>query len=427
MGILYSADRGGISDPPLLTPEDMAPSPVWYEIRQLVELCMNAYEAELVPAKRPVPNPYLGLSQEEARKKYLAKKDGEAQTLQRPVNDTEFFLPGYKFDVTSEKIDEIIPGVYNQKPVEVNPGKQTMHLDAVGQFASDLTHIVEAKGCPKLHVWRNTSVRIYRSNGLINVDPGVGGSVTIACRGTSTVTDKIIDARYRKASFDEFGGAMIHIGFATTALKIYAKLANCGVLDSIDKTTDRVQLTGHSLGGALSVLLGYLLRRDGYSVGRVVTFGAPMILDQSSAERWNALVPLYRLVNWKDPVPTMPPNILVSLFPIGSGRYNHFGRCLRFSGSLNAFTVLGPNDKNGVEPPLVLDPRTLGLHSIKSGERGYTTSVVNTKNTYDSQPLEESPFEGVDAVVVDNGEDLRDDGPELLSEERKALHDAGYI
>jgi hypothetical protein len=72
----------------------------------------------------------------------------------------------------------------------------------------------------------------------------------------------------------------------------------------------RIFITGHSLGGALAMLAGFLLLsydKEGYSpLLSICTFGAPRVGNQAFG-RWFNAVEVVRYVNSEDTVPTVPP------------------------------------------------------------------------------------------------------------------------
>jgi len=66
-------------------------------------------------------------------------------------------------------------------------------------------------------------------------------------------------------------------------------------------------VTGHSLGGAVAAILAIYLIEDGFSVGRVVTFGQPRFTTVDGAKRLGFL-PLMRIVDENDIVPMVAPS-----------------------------------------------------------------------------------------------------------------------
>lgn len=102
------------------------------------------------------------------------------------------------------------------------------------------------------------------------------------------------------------------------------------------KPMEALYITGHSLGGAMAVIMARMLlmaNHPEYSkiakkLKAVYTFGQPMVATPSSAEESESLfqkakVPLCRYVYRKDPVPALPP--------WDAGPYGHFGQEYRLA------------------------------------------------------------------------------------------------
>jgi hypothetical protein len=92
-------------------------------------------------------------------------------------------------------------------------------------------------------------------------------------------------------------------------------------------------LTGHSLGGAMAVILGLRIMADPVyaelrrALRAIYTFGQPMIGGDGTAAAYAAVVdpaPIARFVYRQDPVPHLPPATV--------GRYRHIGREWRYGG-----------------------------------------------------------------------------------------------
>ena len=89
-------------------------------------------------------------------------------------------------------------------------------------------------------------------------------------------------------------------------------------------TAYSTRITGHSLGGALAVLLTYYLTVDGYKLERTVTFGQPKVTNREGVEKFKN-VSLLRVVNAKDPVAYVPPLSYVTSI---NSPYQHAGGAL---------------------------------------------------------------------------------------------------
>ncbi len=121
----------------------------------------------------------------------------------------------------------------------------------------------------------------------------------IAVRGTSNIENAVVDAGFILIR-DDKTGIDLHQGFALSARDIYGKLA-----DKL-KTDYRISTTGHSLGGAVAVIVAMYLDVDGYNVDKIITFGQPKVTNISGSKQFQHL-PLYRVVMPRDMVPLIPP------------------------------------------------------------------------------------------------------------------------
>jgi pimeloyl-ACP methyl ester carboxylesterase len=94
-----------------------------------------------------------------------------------------------------------------------------------------------------------------------------------------------------------------HRGFLARA---YRLLPECLETLRGDRSIPIV-LTGHSLGGAVAMLLAAKLKLLGYPVPACVTFGQPMVGDRKFATLWQSLeIATTRYVHGSDPVPRTP-------------------------------------------------------------------------------------------------------------------------
>ncbi len=128
--------------------------------------------------------------------------------------------------------------------------------------------------------------------------------ILISVRGTSEIVqDGLRDADARQVPFEE-GVGKVHNGFYGAA-----KVARKFVADYLGKfySGQKLVITGHSLGGAIALILAEMLRRDDDYAGDIVlyTYGAPRAGDKTFVEGAGALVH-HRIVSHNDPVPSVP-------------------------------------------------------------------------------------------------------------------------
>lgn len=120
----------------------------------------------------------------------------------------------------------------------------------------------------------------------------------IAIRGTSNVENAIVDIAL-KLTRDSLIDVRLHEGFSTAARAIYTEIK------SQLKTDYVINTTGHSLGGAVAMILAMYLDNDHFRVGQVVTFGQPKVTNISGANKFDHLK-VTRVVAPKDLVPLVP-------------------------------------------------------------------------------------------------------------------------
>ncbi|MGR3890442.1 lipase family protein [Pseudomonas sp. 1152_12] len=127
--------------------------------------------------------------------------------------------------------------------------------------------------------------------------------ILISVRGTASGIDALRDANAHQVPFAE-GAGKAHEGFyqAYRAMRDF-------VLQYLGQFHDgqRIVICGHSLGGAIALLLAEGLRRipsADYNI-LVYTYGAPRAADSEFSEGASSLVH-HRIVNHNDPVPSVP-------------------------------------------------------------------------------------------------------------------------
>jgi triacylglycerol lipase len=122
---------------------------------------------------------------------------------------------------------------------------------------------------------------------------------TIAVRGTANLTNAMVDLDIEFQP-DEQLGITLHSGFKRSAAAVYAD-----VKPHLDNSKP-VTVTGHSLGGAIAVIVAMYLEQEQRTPAQVITFGQPKVTNVSGAGVF-ADIPLTRVVTPKDIVPLVPP------------------------------------------------------------------------------------------------------------------------
>ena len=112
-------------------------------------------------------------------------------------------------------------------------------------------------------------------------------------RGTTNLRDWWTNLRVAPTAWQSSG--LVHRGFAHALAKVWPQ-----ALAAVEALCLPTMVTGHSLGGALATLACSL-----HPFVATYTFGAPRVGD---ADFWQTLRgPLFRVVNDRDVVPTLPP------------------------------------------------------------------------------------------------------------------------
>ncbi|VVP53136.1 lipase family protein [Pseudomonas fluorescens] len=145
--------------------------------------------------------------------------------------------------------------------------------------------------------------------------------ILIAVRGTAEEADGYRDADAEQVPFAQ-GDGKVHNGFYGAAKAVRGFITNY-----LDKfySGQKLVITGHSLGGAVALILSEMLRRDEEFSPDILlyTYGSPRAGDESFVKGASALKH-HRTVNHNDPVPSVPatwmntvkPRHLVATVPV---------------------------------------------------------------------------------------------------------------
>lgn len=136
----------------------------------------------------------------------------------------------------------------------------------------------------------------------------------VVIRGTANLANIYTDMEFAERTDSELG-ISVHSGFDEA-------LREClpWIVERVDPERP-ICLTGHSLGGAVAVLVAAVLERRRIGDVAVVTFGQPKLTDEHGAAALGHLR-ILRTVYDDDPVPLVPP---VAIEGVQPKRYHHFG------------------------------------------------------------------------------------------------------
>jgi triacylglycerol lipase len=121
----------------------------------------------------------------------------------------------------------------------------------------------------------------------------------ISVRGTSNIENTMVNISL-KLRLDQNTGIYLHEGFLSAARRVYAELK------PLLKPDYKIRTTGHSLGGAVALILAMLLDFDQFNIDQVTTFGQPKVTNLAGANKLNR-INIIRVVMPLDLVPLVPP------------------------------------------------------------------------------------------------------------------------
>jgi triacylglycerol lipase len=120
----------------------------------------------------------------------------------------------------------------------------------------------------------------------------------ISIRGTSSIENAMVDI-YLQLVDDQKTGLRLHHGFSLAAKKVYAELK------PLLKPGYKINTTGHSLGGAVALILAMYLDADQFDIDQVITFGQPKVTNIPGAGKIQH-INVIRVVTPFDLVPLVP-------------------------------------------------------------------------------------------------------------------------
>jgi len=199
---------------------------------------------------------------------------------------------------------------------------------------------------------------------------------TISLRGTKNLKNVAQNLRVgtAPARLSDDVPVPMHRGYRNIAKRCLE------AFEPILKDGYKIELTGHSLGGAAAVALALLYNREGKrQVSRVVTFGAPKLGPKETAEAIEDL-DILRVVQKDDIIPLLPMSR-----PFVRRPYCHLGE-----------GILLDNDKPGVFADL---PREWGAAGILWRQRMSIDSVLSTSRSPNASGNETSSTNSQSSIV----------------------------
>ncbi len=177
----------------------------------------------------------------------------------------------------------------------------------------------------KVNVFESPSEKIQVKMHFMNYEDAAGNITRVFfVTGTEDLKDVGIDVKIKPVPFkDSDEKILVHRGF-----RDYADAAlSEGILDFLveyikNHPNEKIYITGHSLGGAISMMIAARLVDAGADMSKikVITFGAPAVGNKAFADFYQDKINLTRIVMDSDPID-------VSLKIFG---YAHFGEVVKY-------------------------------------------------------------------------------------------------
>jgi len=187
------------------------------------------------------------------------------------------------------------------KPVRASGDIDFMQLHRLAEYAAAAYR--PESNIQALAATENMALRLHETLAENQVsffvaDSRLDGVSIVAIRGTSNVENALLDLSLQLQP-DRKSGLRLHQGFAAAARQVYRRLT------TVLEPGHRLILTGHSMGGAVAMILARYLDADGIAVDRVVTFGQPKVTNLPGADAL-ANLDIVRVVTPLDLVPLLP-------------------------------------------------------------------------------------------------------------------------
>ena len=173
--------------------------------------------------------------------------------------------------------------------------QQAIFANAAYQSESTIRDLVEANNYRLTlhHTIADTQVSFFLATSEL------ARTQIISIRGTSNIENAMVDISLKLIA-DENTGIRLHEGFSFAARQVYTELK------PLLKPGYKINVTGHSLGGAVALILGIYLDADQFNIAQVITFGQPKVTNISGANKIQH-INVIRVVTPFDLVPLVPP------------------------------------------------------------------------------------------------------------------------
>ena len=150
--------------------------------------------------------------------------------------------------------------------------------------------------------------------------------IIVSCRGTEPTKFSDILADLKTYPIRHPRNGRVHRGFYDYSMKVYDEILD--IVQKNRKNNENVYVVGHSLGGAMAVLIAEALTNDGIPVKELRTYGQPRVGNRLFRQHLEGcdIGAYIRYVNNNDIVPSVPPTWLLFVHGGKLMYINHFGK-----------------------------------------------------------------------------------------------------
>lgn len=197
----------------------------------------------------------------------------------------------------------IVEDVPYSKRLELVPYDPKLYTNADEQETPSQVHFFNDQR-QSMTDWKNTDTQAYATHD--------DRMILIAVRGTAEKWDGWRDGDAMQVPIED-GVGKAHQGFHEGYVAVKKFIIK--YLDRFRQSDQRILVCGHSLGGAIALLLAEWIRNNYDESVILYTFGSPRAGDAEFVESAKALVH-HRIVNHNDPVPSVPAGWMDTKKPI---------------------------------------------------------------------------------------------------------------
>lgn len=211
----------------------------------------------------------------------------------------------------------------------------------------------------------------------------------IAIRGTSSFKNWLEDLGHIEKTYtlekDKEVSIEFHCGFYKASKAVFL------TIKEYLRSDYQTRITGHSLGGAIAAILTFIMNDKNYLIEQCVTFGQPRVTKHKGEQLSH--LPLLRVIDRDDIVPTIPLNTLLDWF---KGDYVNFGAEIKLDN--DNYVYLEQHDNHSLKPQFLwqlingyadLVFEDIKEHNMKNYLQNIIDNVEKTSGSeFDSSPVD---------------------------------------